>query len=218
MLLNCGVGEDSESPLYCKEIQLAHPKGDQSWVFTGRTDIEDETPILWPPDAKSWFIWKDPDARKDWGQEKKGTKEDEMIGWHHRLDEHVFEWTLGVGDGQGVLACCGSWGCKELDMTEWLKWTELNWDFNLSLYLGHNFLFFSCWLTFCNVSLFSVGLWFFLLLLFILCWRRLSGLCKLPAGRDQQWDKLYLVLVGRVLLSKTLILLSADGWGSLPPC
>ena len=142
MLLNCGVGEDSESPLDCKEIQLAHPKGDQSWVFTGRTDIEDETPILWPPDAKSWFIWKDPDAGKDWGQEKKGTKEDEMIGWHHRLDEHVFEWTLGVGDGQGVLACCGSWGCKELDMTEWLKWTELNWDFNLSLYLGHNFCFF----------------------------------------------------------------------------
>ena len=125
MLLNCGVGEDLESPLDCKEIQPVHPKGDQSWVFIRRTDAEAETPILWPPDAKSWLIWKDSDAGKDWGQEK-GTTEDEMVGWHHRLNRHGFGWTPGAGDGQGGLACCGSWGCKESDMTEWLNWTELN--------------------------------------------------------------------------------------------
>ena len=80
-----------ESPLDCKEIQSIHPKGDQSWVSTGRTDVEAETPILWPPDVKSWLIWKDPDAGKDWGQEEKGTREDEMVGWHHRLNGHEFE-------------------------------------------------------------------------------------------------------------------------------
>ena len=80
-----------ESPLDCKEIQLVHPKGDMSWVFTGRTDVEAETPTLWPPDAKSWLIWKDPDAGKDWGQEEKGTTEDEMVIWHHWLNEHEFE-------------------------------------------------------------------------------------------------------------------------------
>ena len=116
-----------ESPLDCKEIQPVYPKGDQSWVFIGRTDAEAETPILWPPHAKSWLIGKDPDAGRDWGQEEKGTTEDEMAGWHHRLNGHEFEWTPGVGDGQGGLACCGSWGCKELDMTERLNWTELNW-------------------------------------------------------------------------------------------
>jgi len=110
-----------ESPLDCKEIQ---PKGDQSWVFTGRTDVEAETPILWPPHVTSWLIWKDPDAGKDWGQEEKGTTEDEMVGWHHQFNGHGFGWTPGVGDGQGSLACCGSWGCKELDMTERLNWTE----------------------------------------------------------------------------------------------
>ena len=89
----------------------------------GRTDVETETPILWPPDVKSWLIWKDPDAGKDWGQEK-GTREDEMVGWHHQLDGHGFGWTLGVGDGQGGLACCGSWDRKESDTTEW---NELNW-------------------------------------------------------------------------------------------
>ena len=84
-------------------------------------------PILWPPDAKSWLIWKDPDAGKDWGQEEKGTTEGEMVGWHHRLNGHEFEQTLGVGDGQGGgLACCGSWGRKELDTTERLNWSELN--------------------------------------------------------------------------------------------
>ena len=115
-----------EGPLDCKEIQPVHPKGDQSWVFIGRTDAEAETPILWPPDVKSWLIWKDPDAGKDWGQAEKGTAEDEMIGWHHQLNGHGFGWTPGVGDGQGALACCGSWGCKGSDMTEQLNWTELN--------------------------------------------------------------------------------------------
>ena len=112
-----------ESPLDFKDIQPVHPKGDQSWVTIGKTDVEAETPILWPPDAKSWLIWKDPDAGKDWGQEEKGTTENEMVGWHHRLKGHG--WTPGVGDGQGGLACCGSWGRKELDTTERLNWTEL---------------------------------------------------------------------------------------------
>ena len=88
-----------ESPLDCKEIQPVYPKGDQSWVFIGRTDAEAETPILWPPHAKSWLIGKDPDAGRDWGQEEKGMTEDEMAGWHHRLNGHEFEWTPGVGDG-----------------------------------------------------------------------------------------------------------------------
>ena len=114
-----------ESPLDCKEIQPVHSK-DQSWMFIGRTDIEAETPILWPPDAKSWLTGKDPDAGKVWGQEEKGTTEDEMAGWHHRLDGHEFEWTPAVGDGQGVLACCNSWSCKESDITERLNWTKPN--------------------------------------------------------------------------------------------
>ena len=113
-----------DSPLDCKEIQPlgVHPKGDQSWVFIGRTDVEAETPILWTPYAKSWLIWKDPDAGKDWGQEKKGTTEDDMVGWHHWLNGHGFRWTPGVGDGQGGLMCCGAWGHKELDTTEQLNW------------------------------------------------------------------------------------------------
>ena len=115
-----------ESPLDCNEIQPVHSEGDQSWVFSGRTDAKAETPILWPPDAKSWLIGKDPDAGRDWGQEEKGTTEDEMAGWHHGLDGPEFEWTPGVGDGQGGLACCDSWGRKESDTTEWLNWTELN--------------------------------------------------------------------------------------------
>ena len=110
-----------QSPLDCKEIQPVHPKGDLSWIFIGRTDAEAETPILWPPDARSWLIWKDPDAGKDWRQEK-GTTEDEMVGWHHRLDGQKFEQALGVGDRQGGLACCSPWGCKELDTNEWLNY------------------------------------------------------------------------------------------------
>ena len=113
------------SPLDCKEIQPVLPKGDQSLVFIGRTDAEAETPILWPPHTKSWLIEKDSDAGRDWGQEEKGTTEDEMARWHHWLDGHESEWTLGVGDGQGGLACCDSWGCKESDMTEWLIWSDL---------------------------------------------------------------------------------------------
>ena len=115
-----------ENPLDCKEIQPVHPKGDQSWVFIGRTDAEVEILILWSPDVKSWLIWKDPDPGRDWGQEEKGITEDEMAGWHHWLYGHGFWWTPGVDNGQGGLACCGSWGRKESDSTEWLKWTELN--------------------------------------------------------------------------------------------
>ena len=118
--------ENLESPLECKEIQPVHPKGDQSWVFTGRTDVETETPILWPPDAKGWLIWKDPYAGKDCGQEEKRTTEDEIVGWHHRLNGYGFGWTLGVGDRQGGLAWYSSWGRKESDTTEWLNWTKLN--------------------------------------------------------------------------------------------
>ena len=114
-----------ESPLDCKEIQPVHPK-DESWVFIGRTDAEAETPILWPPDAKSWLIGKDPDAGKDWGQEEKGTTEVDMIGWHHLLDGHAFGQILGVGVGQGSLACGSPWGRKESDTTEQLNWMELN--------------------------------------------------------------------------------------------
>ena len=114
-----------ECPLDCKEIQPVHPNGHQCWVFIGRTDAEAASLILWPPHAKSWLIGKDPDAWRDWGQEEKRTTEDEMAGWHHRLDGHEFEWTPGVGDGQGGLVCCDSWGCKESDTTEQLNWTEL---------------------------------------------------------------------------------------------
>ena len=104
---------------------LTDPKGEQSWVLTGRTDAEAETPILWPPYAKSWLIGNDPNTGRDWGQEEKGTTEDEMAGWHHWHNGHEFRWTPGVSDGQGGLACCGSWGCKESDTTEQLDWTDL---------------------------------------------------------------------------------------------
>ena len=106
-----------ESPLDFREIQPVHPKGDQSWVFIGRTDVEAETPILWPPDAKNWLIWKDPDAGKDWGQEEKGMTEDEMVAWHHWLNGHEFEQAPGDSEGQGSLVCCYSWGRKESDAT-----------------------------------------------------------------------------------------------------
>ena len=115
-----------ESPLDCKEIQPVHSEGGQSWVFFGRNDAKAETPVIWPPHAKNGFIGKDSDAGRDWGQESKGVTEDEMAGWHHRLNGCEFEWTPGVGDWQGGLACCNSWDCKELYTTEWLNWTELN--------------------------------------------------------------------------------------------
>ena len=115
-----------ESPLDCKEIQLVYPKGNQSWIFIGRTDAKAETPVLWTPDAKNWLTGKDLDAGKDWRQEEKGMTEDEMVGWHHRLNGHEFEQAPGVGDRQGILVCCSPWGRKELAMTEQLIWTELN--------------------------------------------------------------------------------------------
>ena len=113
-----------ESPLDCKEIQPVHPKRDQSWVFIGRTDVEAETPVLWPPNGKKWLIWNDPEAGKDWGQEEKGTTEDEMVGCHYRLNGHRLGWTPGFGDGQGGLVCCSSRGRIELGTTERLNWTE----------------------------------------------------------------------------------------------
>ena len=115
-----------ESPLDCKEIQPVNPKGNQSWILIGRTDVEAETQILWPPDGKNWLIWKDPDSGKDWRQEEKGMTEDEMVGWHHQLNGHEFEQAPGIGEGEGSLACYSPWGHK--DMTEWLNWTELNWE------------------------------------------------------------------------------------------
>ena len=114
-----------ESSLKCKEIKPAHSKRNQSWIFIGRTDAEAETPILWPPDAKNWLIGKDSDAGKDWRREEKGMTEDEMVGWHHRLDGHEFEQAPWAGDGQRSLACCSPWGHKESDMTKRLNWTEL---------------------------------------------------------------------------------------------
>ena len=115
-----------ESPLDCKEIQPVHPKGNQCWIFIGRTDAEAEAPILGLPDAQNWLIGKDPDAGKDWRQEERGMTEDEMVGWHHWLNGHEFEQALGVVDGQGGLLCCSPWGCKESHTTEQLDWTECN--------------------------------------------------------------------------------------------
>ena len=145
-----------ESPLDCKESQPVHPKGDQSWVFIGRTDAEAETPILRPSDAKTWLIWKDPDVGKDWGLEENGTREDEMVGWCHQLSKHGFGWTLEVGDGQGGLACCSSWGRKESDMTERLNWTNTlkvhpcfhNWQDFINIFL---------WLR--SITLSSIAIW-----------------------------------------------------------
>ena len=124
-----------ESPLESKEIQQVHPKGNQSWVFIGKTDVEAETPVLWPPDAKSWFMRQDPDAGKDWGQEEKGTTEVEMVGWHHQLNGHEFEWTPGFGDGQGGLVSTGlqrvrhDWvtelNCTELKILIKIEWVNI---------------------------------------------------------------------------------------------
>ena len=113
-----------KSPVDCKEVKLVNVKGNQSWIFIGRTDAEPKTPILWPPDVKNWLLREDPDAGKDWRQEKKGMTGDEMVVWHHWLDGHEYEQVPGVGDGQGSLACWSPWGCKELDTTEGLNWTE----------------------------------------------------------------------------------------------
>ena len=138
-----------ESPLDCKEIQPLHSERDPSWVFFGRNDAKAETPVLWPPHAKSWLIGRDSDAGKDWGQEEKGMTEDEMAGWHHRLDGLEFEWTPGVGDGQGGLACCSSWGRKESDTTEWLNgWMDVCiYIYIIYIYISHLYPVL-CWLTF----------------------------------------------------------------------
>ena len=114
-----------DSPLDYREIKSVNPKRNQSWKFIGRTDSDEaETPIIWPSDVKSWLIRKDPEAGKEWKQEEKGMTEDEMVGWHHRLDGCEFEQAPGVDDGQGSLVCCSTWGRKELDMTKWPNWTE----------------------------------------------------------------------------------------------
>ena len=129
MLLNGGVEKTLESPLDYKEIKPVNAKGNQSWIFIGRIDVEAGTPILWPPDVKNWFIWKDPDAGKDWRQEEKGTTEDEMVGWHHRLDGHEFEQAPGVGDGHALVhGVTESW--------TWLSdWTGLNWKLKFIIHL-----------------------------------------------------------------------------------
>ena len=133
-----------ESLLDCKEIQPVHSKGDQPWGFFGGNDAEAETPVFWPPHAKSWLIGKDPDAGRDWEQEEKGMTEDEMAGWHHWLYGCESEWTPGVGDGQGGLACCDSWGHKESDTTERLIWSDLNihltWNSQTQFVVSVNFL------------------------------------------------------------------------------
>ena len=120
------VLEKTWEVLDCKELQPVHPKGDQSWVFTGRTDAEAEAPMLWPSDARNWLLRKDPGSGKDWRQQKMGMTEKEMFGWLHRLYGHEFEQAPGFGDGQGSLVCCSPWGYKELDMTAWQNWTKLS--------------------------------------------------------------------------------------------
>ena len=128
-----------ETPLVCKEIQPVHPKGNQSWLFIGRADVKSWNSNIWPPHGKSWLIGKDSEAGRDCGQEEKGTTEDEMAGWHHRLNGHVFEQTPGAGEGQGSLACCSSWGRKESDTAEQLNWTkQLNDSSSMQLFFSGN--------------------------------------------------------------------------------
>ena len=115
------VEKTLESPLDCKEIKRVNPKGNQPWIFTGRTDAETEVSILWPPNVKSLFTGKDPDGREDWGQEEKVVTEDKMVGWHHWYNGHEFEQTLGDSEGQGSLVCWSPWGCKEMDTAWWLN-------------------------------------------------------------------------------------------------
>ena len=153
MLLTCVLEKTLESPLHCKEIQPVHSEGDQPWDFFGRNDAKAETPVFWPPHAKSWFIGKDPNAGRDRGQEEKGTTVDEMAGWHHWLDGRESEWTPGVGDGQGGLVCCDSWGRKESDTIERLIWSVSlriqllfpHFSFSPGQYLISGYSFFLLW-------------------------------------------------------------------------
>ena len=151
MLLNCGVGEDSWESLDCKEIKPVNPKGNQSWIFIGRTDAEAEAPILWAPDVKNWLTGKDPDAGKDCRWEEKWMIEEEMVGWRHWLYGHEFEQAPGVGDGQGSLVCCSPWGRKESGTTEWLNWTDSS--FGISCFTSWHFTFYNSGATY-------VSLWF----------------------------------------------------------
>ena len=123
MILNCGVGEDSWESLGLQEIKPVNPKGNQSWIFIGRTDAEAKAPQLWPPDAENWVIGKDPDTGQDWRLEK-GMTEDEMVGWYHQIKGNEFEQAPGVGGGQGSLACCSPWGRRVGHDCV----TELNWE------------------------------------------------------------------------------------------
>ena len=170
-----------ESPLDWKEIQPVYSKGHQTWVFFVRNDAKAETPVVWPPHSKSWLIGKDSDPGRDWGQEEKGTTEDEMAGWHHQLDGREFEWTPVDGDGQGGLACCNSWGLKESDTTEWLNWTELNiiqmllsiWGIpekpaNVNLYMKFE-IFFSIFLFLWRIEIFKY------ICMYIYCTRNSKG-------------------------------------------
>ena len=140
MLLNCGVGEDSWEALGLQGDPTSpfHSKGDQPWVFFRGNDAKAETPVLWLPHVYSWLIGKDSDTGRDLGQEEKGTTEDEIAGWHHRLDGHDLEWTPGVGDRQGGLACCHSWSRRESDSTEQLNWTDWILYLTISLDLIHD--------------------------------------------------------------------------------
>ena len=131
-----------ESPLDCKEIQPVHSEGNRSWICIERTDAKAETPILWPPDAKTWLIGKDPDAGKDWGQKEKGMTEDEMVGWHHLLDRLKSEQASGVGDGQRSLLRYSARGCKESDTTERLNWQK-NWVERTQMFQSIWYLYFS---------------------------------------------------------------------------
>ena len=149
-----------ENPLDCKGIHPVHSKGDQSRVFFGRTDAKAETPILWPLYVKGWLTGKDSDAGRDWGQEEKGMTENEMAGWHHWLDGHELEQAPGVGDGQGGLACCSPWGCKESDTTEQLNWTELNWMTDAQTVQVIEFIVMNFLVTLNESCLTSTSVWF----------------------------------------------------------
>ena len=147
-----------ESPLDCQKIKPVNPKGNQSWIFIGRTDAEAEAPVLWPPEMKSWLIGKNPDAEKDWRQEEKGMTEDEMVGWHHWLNGHGFEQTAGESEGQESLVCCSPWGCKEVDMTEQLNNNSYPISSKKFFWFPYNsFIFFS--ITFYSIYFGSIKPW-----------------------------------------------------------